>query len=786
MKRVYLTIFLVSCSVLMFEVSLMRLFSIYLWYHFAFMVISIAMLGIGSAGTLLAIRSRGLFLNKENLKLNIANYAVLAGISIIFSYVVSNYIPFDPVKLSWDKAQIFYVALYCFVLSIPFFFSGILIATAFSLFSRKSELIYSSDLLGAGLGSLTVLILLNVAGPEYAVLSASTLCFIGALLAGKRKIKFLSLIFIVINLLVFFIHPDFINVRLSPYKQLSISLKYPGAEHLKTYHSSYSRIDTLKSPAVRFAPGLSLKYLEPLPEQIGLSVDGGRIDAVTAADDKTKLRFLEFLPSAVVYEIGKKNNVLLLEPKGGLHVLIAKQYGSQEIHKVESNPMLVKVIRDDFRKFSGGIFEHNTWVGFGRNWLHGSRFYDIIDMPMTGTSVSGIFGISEDYRFTVEAFKEYLGALERDGILSVSLYLIPPPRTEFRILATIITVLEQMGVGNASGHLAAIRSWDSMTILVKNSSFTQQEIKKIKGFSNSRRFDLVYYPGIKEKETNIYIRMLSDEYFSGFKSLLNPETRSSFVSNYLFDIKPVYDENPFFHYYLKLGNFKAIYKTMGHKWLYFIEEGYLLPMIFVIVLILSFIMIMLPVLLKTNILKSETLNLPTLLYFAMLGLGFMFVEVTLIHKSMLSLENPAYTVAVVLTAILISSGFGSMLSSRFSRLRTPYLLFILACLIFVYSLLHPLLLNYISPYPLKFKILIIFIALIPLGFFMGIPFPMGIKLLGQKNEALIPWAWAINGCLSVLAPILTIMLAIVLGFKTVLWFGALAYLLAFMALKRLW
>jgi hypothetical protein len=797
------------------------------------MVISIAMLGIGSAGTVLSIYPirkqqpphTPLFQSGGggDLKTRASVYAMLAGISIILSYIISNHISFEPVKLLWDRTQIFYVALYCFVLSIPFFFTGILIATVFLVQSESSESIYCSDLLGAGIGSLTVLGLLNIAGPEYSVLTASTLCFIASFVTGGKKIRTFITVFIAANILFFITHPDFINVRLSPYKNLSLSLKYPGAEHLRTYHNSFSRIDTLKSPAVRFAPGLSLTYLDYLPEQIGISIDGSEMNAVTRTDDEDALTFLKFLPSSLVYEIknktphprnkfgagsnplphpppltgggkGEGENVLILEPKGGLQALMAEYYGFKKIHKVESNPLLIKVIRKDFMEFSGKIFEHNTWTGFGRSWLHRSQIhpvrkeknsngvYDIIDLPMTGTSVSGAFGISEDYRFTVESFREYLRVLKKDGFMSISLYIIPPSRTELRILTTAITALEQAGIKNVSRHISAIKSWDSITILVKKSPLNQEEIQHIKEFARDRRFDLVHYPGIKEEETNIYVRMPSNEYFQAFKSILGSETRGLFIKDYLFDITPVYDEKPFFHYYLKLKNIKVIYEVMGQKWQYFIEEGYLLPVIFVMVLILSLIMILLPVLFKVRILKQA---LPTLFYFSMLGLGFMFVEVTMIQKSILSLEYPAYAVATVLATILISSGIGSLLSSRFPDLRTPYLLLALCVLIFIYSLVFPLLLSFISPYYLKLKIPLVFIALSPLGFFMGIPFPMGIKFLGQRNKELIPWAWAINGCLSVLAPILTIMFAMTLGFKMVLWFGALTYLLAFVSLRKL-
>jgi hypothetical protein len=365
-------------------------------------------------------------------------------------------------------------------------------------------------------------------------------------------------------------------------------------------------------------------------------------------------------------------------------------------------------------------------------------------------------------------------------------------------LATILKALEQMDIKDVSERFAAIRSWDSMTILVKNSSFTQQEIQHIKRFSEDRRFDLVYYPGIKEEESNRYIRMPSNEYFNGFYNLLNAERRAFFLNNYLFDINPVYDDNPFFHYYLKLKNIKAIYKVMGQKWLYFLEEGYLLPIIFIIISVLSIVLILFPVFSysfhKKPIMRDSgkrferlepSIMLPALLYFAMLGLGFMFVEVAFIQKSILLFENPSYSVAVVLTSLLISSGMGSMLSSKFSKLGTPYSLLILAFLILIYNLIHPYLLNTMSAFSLDLRILLMSVILMPLGLFMGIPFPTGLRLLGQKNEALIPWAWAINACVSVLAPILTIMLAILTGFKIVIFIGMLTYLTAFFALRKL-
>lgn len=582
-------------------------------------------------------------------------------------------------------------------------------------------------------------------------------------------------------------------------------MKYPGAEHLNTYQSSYAQIDTFKSPAVRFAPGLSLHYLDPLPGQTGISIDGDSVDVITSAVDSARLKFLEFLPASLAYETARKDNVLVLEPKGGLHALMAEYFGAKHIDKVESNPMIIRVVQNDFKELSGRIYSYNTWTGYGRNFLNakrktddGLRPYNIIDLPMTGSAVGGTFGISEDYKYTVEAFAEYLSALAKDGVMSISMYLVPPPRTEFRILASIIQAFDRLGIADPSSHLAAIRSWDSMTILTKKSPFTDSEINHIREFSLNRRFDLVYYDGIKPEESNRFIKLPSDEYSNGFKKILDAETRSSFISGYLFDIKPVYDENPFFHYYLKLENLDRIYRLMGNKWLYFLEEGYLLPLIFMIVLILCFILILIPAFLQgirrtsgEGIMQEQQKRLPrsftisALFYFAMLGTGFMLVEVSFIQKCILLLENPSYSVALLLTTILVSSGIGSMTSSRFPGLSAPRSLLVLSFLIFAYSVIFPYFMDFLVPFDLHTRMPAVSAFFFPLGFFMGIPFPSGIRLLGLRNGALIPWAWAINACMSVLAPVLTIMLAVVTGFKVVLWTGTLVYLLAFLSVKKM-
>lgn len=782
-KKLLAGIFLFSFSALSYQIALTRVFSISLWYHFAFMVISIAMLGIGVSGTVLSLSQRLKTPSRHELTLaRIGIYGLFLGASITVSYLLSNLLPFDPVRLSWDRVQLLYICLYYLLLSTPFFFFGLSVSTALSSASERAGFLYGADLLGAGAGSISFLYFMSITSPEVVILLVSSIALGGAFLIGGRKTKVCSSIFIACNIFLLLM-PGLISPRMSPYKGLQLALRYPGAEHIKTYHSPFSQVDVFRSPAVRFAPGLSLKYLEPLPEQLGISVDGGEVNAVTRADNRESLGFLEFLPSALPYELGRRESVLILDPRGGLEVLLARHYGAQGIFKVESNPLVIKVIRDDLGDLSHGIYDDNTWQGLGRSWLKAKdRKFDLIDIPLTGTSPSGSFGIAEDYRFTVESFKEYLSHLTKNGMLSVHLYILPPPRIELRLLSTLVTAMEEMGIKEIEGKIIAIRSWGSIGIMAKVEPFTREEIDAVRKFSREKRFDLVLLPGIREDETNIYLKTASNEYAAAFMSILDPGRRASFQRDYLFDITPVRDESPFFHYFLRLKNLRNIYEVMGGKWQYLIEEGYLLPVVFVQVLLLSIVFILLPAFSKRrkNDNPSNPPSIPPLLYFAFLGLGFMFVEISLIQRMILPLENPSYAVAAVLTSVLIGSGIGSLLSSRFSPLRSRFTLLALTLLIAAYSLLVPLFSDFIAPQPLLRKVALGFAFLIPLGLPMGIPFPMGIRNLGEKTPELIPWAWAVNGCASVLAPLLTIMLAMAVGFQTVMWIGAAAYFLAFL------
>jgi hypothetical protein len=403
---------------------------------------------------------------------------------------------------------------------------------------------------------------------------------------------------------------------------------------------------------------------------------------------------------------------------------------------------------------------------------------------MMGSAPSASFGIAEDYRYTVEAFRDYLRHLKPEGFLSIHLYILPPPRVELRLLATLIAALEESGVTDVRTHLVALRSIESITMVLKKSAFEEEEIDAVRRFCRDRRFDLLYLPGIREEETNRYIRMPSNEYTRLFQDMLDRDRRGNFLESYLFDVRPVRDDAPFFHFYLKLRNAAEIYRVMGQKWQYFIEEGYLLPAVFVQVLLLALLLVTIPAIVRKRRSEAPPPEGRGLLpYFAFLGVGYLFVEIAVIQKMILTLETPSYAFAAVLSSLLVASGIGSFLGQRLRNLSHPSVLLWVAVLIAVTALSLSPAAHAIAPYQLPAKVVVTFLLLLPLGVLMGVPFPAGMRELGARNERLIPWAWSINGCFSVLSPLLAVMLAMAIGFRGVLWLGALCYVSAYFTLR---
>jgi hypothetical protein len=392
-----------------------------------------------------------------------------------------------------------------------------------------------------------------------------------------------------------------------------------------------------------------------------------------------------------------------------------------------------------------------------------------------------------------------------------------PPRDTLKLFATIAETLEKRDNENFSYSstispafsMIFIRGWKTGTILVKNGSFTEYEIAATKQFCKNRSFDLVYYPGITETEANQYNLLEQPEYFSAVQTILFGD-RQKFFEDYAFNIKPTTDDKPYFFHFFKWESVPLFLETMRKGWIPFVEWGYIILIATLIQAIFASIVLILAPLLatKAHTLKDNTvadrkiplnpplskgdfsnfplsqrgaggiLKLRIFIYFLLLGLGFLFIEMAFIQKFILLLAYPTYAIAVVLCSFLVFAGFGSLSSKRLRVGRVKPVIIAILSIVFI-SLLYLLFLDdlfrlFISQTDaVKIPIAIMLIA--PLAFFMGMPFPLGLQKVSETESNLIPWAWAINGCASVISAVLATCLAISFGFTVVVIIATVLY-----------
>jgi len=707
--------------------------------------------------------------------------------------MATNAIPFDFFRLAWEIHQIFYIILYYFLLSIPFFFAGLTLSYAIANAPQLVNKIYFFDLLGAGGGTLLAVVIFFPKGDQGVILIIILFALIATIsFSARRHMLFKSALIClgVASIALLLASPTWLSFRISPFKGLPLALQYSEAKIVLTKWNSISRIDVLQSPLIRFAPGLSLTFQKELPEQVGLSIDGGELTAVTCfrSRDETTMDFLSFLPSSLPYHLAQKPRVLIIEPKGGVDVLAAHVNRAARIKVIEDNPLIERILRQDLSAYSGNLYTTKALAIISSNSRTSIKnetdHYDLVVLSLTdilGAAGTGLHGFGEEHLFTVESFESILDRLTPNGIASITLYLLPPPRQELRVLSTWIAALEKKGK-NPQEHLFSLRSWGTISYFIKNRPFTQSEIHDMRDFAEKKLFDLVYYPGIRPEEANIHNKFEKPLYYNYCQKLLSPIERVTFFKDYLFQVQPVSDDRPFFNNFFKADKIKQTYESFGRKWLPFLQGEFIIPLILLQSLVVASLMILAPFLtLKRRAKGQGRVFGKVFMYFGLIGMGFMFVEITFIQKFILILGHPLYSISLIIFSLLLSSGLGSLFSKRLLRrnVTANLRLSIIICsgLIFLSLVLFPILYKYATGLPLVLKGILAFLFVSPIGFTMGFPFPAGIGLLGEKKKQLIPWAWATNAFSSVINSVLALMIAFLGGYTLVLLLAGCCYLL---------
>jgi hypothetical protein len=797
-----ISVALVSAAALAYEVLLMRLFSIIQWHHFAYMIISLALLGYGASGTFIAIAGPTLLRRFER-----AYWTCLAlfGLTAVACALLAQRIPFNAEEVLWDWHQTLHLLAIYLILSLPFFCAASGIALALTRYANNVPRIYAADLLGAGAGSLGIVLLLFTVFPVTALQTIGVLGQLAALAAWRelrmteRRWPILVLLGVIMLIIL---PPSWLELHISPYKGLPQTLRIGGTRIVAERSSPLGLLSVVESRRIplRDAPGLSLYADTPIPEQLGLFTDADNMIAINRDPDRQPLHYLDWQTSALPYYLAQPEQVLVLGAGSGAEVQQALNHAASRIDAVELNPQVIGLVRDDYAAYTGQLYRRpgvNVHIADARGYIRERRQrYDLIQISLLdafGASSAGLYSLNENYLYTVEALKDYLRRLKSGGYLAISRWIKLPPRDTLKLYATALRALRDDGVREPQRQLVLIRSWQTGTLLIKNGEFGANEIQALRAFCRTRAFDVAWYPGMTEAEANQF-NVLDQPYFFRAAVALNGTGYKDFIARYKFNITPATDDRPYFFHFFKWEVLPEILALRGRGGLPLLESGYLVMVATLLqAAVFSAVFILLPLTLwrwegppqAPRIRRGRIA-----LYFISIGLAFLFIEIAFIQKFILFLDHPLYAVATVLTAFLVFAGLGS---AAVTRLRTPaarsdrlarLAVSGILALGLAYTFVLDSYFDCLMMLPLAARVLLGIVLIAPLAFCMGMPFPLGLERVGAGMPGFIPWAWGINGCASVVSAVMASLLAIQFGFTVVIISALLLYIAAGLTFPR--
>ncbi len=815
---VFSGIFLISIGILALQILQTRIFSFTLWHHLAYMVITIALMGMAASGTWLSIRKKS---DKKPYRF-LALCSVGFSCTTMLSLAIATRLPLDTYMA--DKiTQFSYIFLYYMILILPYFFAGATISYIFKLIKEKINVYYLSNLAGSALGGVAIIPVMELIGGEGAVFAVALAGLLSAFLFAmeKKDLQVISLI-LALTVIISAAYPfrtSVFPVTAPTSKALGMGRTVdPDQKILYTKWDRVARIDVFENKKSREF----FNYYPELENKV-ITIDG---DAYTLLYDfPTPIKenmiysdpadFYKNYPRiglslySTAYYVHESPSVLVVGLGGGTDIITALHNGAKSVTGVEINKAMIEVTNETFADFIGNPYQDprvNIVHSEGRSYIRRSpEKYDIIQMSGvdTWTALStGAYVLSESYIYTTNAMHEYFNQLDDDGTLSIIRWLFWPPREMLRLCTQAAFVLREMGIENPQNNIVVVGDGHLASILIKKRPFTWSELVSIEDSVNrTEKNRIIYAPGFSAKHSyyepifrNYGIsseegKRLIDESFNGFFTALENGKEREFIRNYPFNITPVDDDKPFFFKYYKWSHLFSGELGEGGSFVDKMPVGLLiLGLSLLQAAFFSFLLIIAPLIFMGK--KEKTYSpLNQITYFFMIGTGFMFIEIPLIQQFVLFLGNPSDAIAVTIMIILLSTGFGALLSKKILILfgekaifKVLMMLFPLVVLFYAWFIPQFTIAFLHSPY--LTRVFYSAIVLSPLGLFLGQFFPIGLTLVGEKNSSFIPWAYAVNGVASVIASISSIILAMAYGFTFVLTTAAFCYFIACVSIYR--
>lgn len=795
--RFYLGVFFISFAALMLEIVQTRILSVVVWYHLAFLVISLAMFGL-TAGAV------WVYLKKERFTEKTLSYD-LGYFTGLFAWAtaicLASQMTLAPV-ISRLVTTLWIWTELALCLSIPFFFAGVAISLALTRSSFPIARVYGIDLLGAASGAVGALLLLNLTDGPSAVLWVAVFAAVAAVLFSTAGIGDVpqpapplhvwlwhrQWIFLVL-LLAAVINPH-LEQGLQPIA-VKGKFEFPGTHALRQWNS-FSRIDvshTFRKAPIMWGPSPKLFDRRWIAEQVDLFIDG---DAGTTAyrfrGNFDEVGFLPYDVTNLAYFLPGRERGVVVGVGGGRDVLSAAFFGLKEITGVELNPILV-----DLQTKADGLMPFTNLAAIpgvrfvadeGRSWLARSReSFDVIQMSLVDTwaaTGAGAFTLSENGLYTVDAWKIFLSRLTPKGVLTVSRWYEPAsPDETGRMVSLAVATLMEMGVREPRRHLFLAAQQRIATLVLAKSPLSARDVETLEKTAESYQHEILITP-TREPSSIVLSRIVN---------AADLATLNHYTSNLPFDLTPPTDARPFFFNQLPLSHPLQAF-AFARSVLATTSEGggvrrgnlvatVTLLILFFIALVLVSAALIIPLRSALKDVGVEDVTYGTL-YFSLIGIGFMMIEIGLLQRMSIFLGHPVYSLGVLLSTLILSTGIGSFLSEKLP-LQNRSRLVIWGVVTGIYAALLPFILGPLfvslnnAELPTRIALCVALIA--PMGVLLGFGFPTGMRLIAAIDPKPTPWFWGINGAAGVLASIVAVVLSLALGIGATLVIGALCYVL---------
>jgi hypothetical protein len=761
----YLGLVLTTLSLLQLELFLTRIFSVTMWYHFAFMAISLAMFGLAAGAVLIEV------LPKRPANELLARTALLFALTSAICFVSQLYIEVNP-----DR-EILTTALAFTIIAIPFVFAGMVVCVALTRFPNHTGSLYAADLAGSALGCiLTIPILNHIHAPTAVVLNAGIAALAAVMFSieGRPQRVWVPA---VVCLLLLLVGGANLSRRFIDIQWIKGGKNSGGGLYEKW--NALSRIFVRETGSEPFGWGMSPRYTTQRKlDQLYLNIDSGAATVITKFDGNTEpLEHLKYDVTSLAHYLRHDASVLVIGVGGGRDILTSLVFGQKHVTGVEINPDIINVLTRRFADYSGNL-QNRPAVTLvhdeARSFVaRSSEQFGIIQASLIDTwaaTSAGAYVLTENGLYTKEAWITFLNHLTPDGILTMSRwYYEAQPAETLRLTGLATVALSDIGVADPRKHIMIVRKQDSgetgqysvATILVSKRPFSDEDIQRIADVSQSMEFAPVLTPRFSE--------------LPEFEAIASREGYQRLLAGYPLNIAAPTDDTPFFFHMLRASDLlkASTYQGMNEINLKAVK---VLGTLLGIVTGLSLMAIVLPLALRRQVREGHSRLL--MLYFAFIGLAFMMVEIGQLERLIVFLGHPIYGLTVVLFVLLVASSLGSLVSDRLGRY-----LWLLPLLLIAFVVGSPLVTDRFVANATWLRITISALLLFPSGFFMGMAFPVGMKQARIRDDAPAAWYWGINGAFSVISSVLAVVIAVFWGVTATLLVGVATYVLALTSLS---